>query len=94
MKSFYNILKAGNHWFATYYMYYKAKFRMIKSIYNLCLFFKSGLWEIVKMQIKNILILVDNNFTNTKEGAIKLAKIVIKDKKYLIFIHLLKFYSI
>lgn len=48
----------------------------------------------MKMQIDNILILTDNNFDNIKKDAIKLAIIMIKDRKYFIFVHLLKFNGI
>lgn len=47
--------------------------------------------RIIKIQINDILILVNNNFANTKEKAIKLAKIMIKNRKHLTFAHSLKF---
>lgn len=43
------------------------------------------------MQTNNTLILGDNHFANTKEEVIKSAKIMIKDKKYLILVYCLKF---
>ena len=43
------------------------------------------------MQTDDILILADNNFTSIKKVAIKLAKIMTKDKKYLILTYPLKF---
>lgn len=43
------------------------------------------------MQIDDILILVDNNIICSKENAMKLAKIITKDVKSLIFAHSLKF---
>lgn len=49
MKSFYNIPKAENHWFITYYMYYKEKLGIIKSIYDPYLFFLSNLLKIMRM---------------------------------------------
>lgn len=45
------------------------------------------------MQTNNILILINNNFAGIKEDTIRLAKIIIKNKKYLIFIYFLKFNS-
>lgn len=45
------------------------------------------------MQTNNTLILANNNFISTKEEIIKSAKIITKDKKYLIFIYPLKFNS-
>ena len=45
------------------------------------------------MQINNIFIIVDNNFTNIKKKIIRLAKIIIKNKKHLTSIYFLKFNS-
>lgn len=45
------------------------------------------------MQTNNILILINNNFAGIKEDIIRLAKIIIKNKKYLILIYFLKFNS-
>ena len=91
MKPFYGIPEAGNHWFVTYHTNYKEKLGMTKLIYDSCLLFRSEPLEIVEMQTNNTLILADNNFACTKEKAIKSAKIMIKDRKYLIPAHLLKF---
>ena len=43
------------------------------------------------MQTNNTLILANINFANTEKDAIRLAKIIIKDREYLIPAHLLKF---
>lgn len=75
--------KIRNYRFATYHLYHKKKLGIIEFIYNLCLFYKFDLLEIVKMQTNNILILANNNFTNNKENIIKEVKIIIKDYKYL-----------
>lgn len=64
---------------------------MTKSIYNLCLFYKSSPLEIVKMQINDTLILVDNAFASNEEKTIKVAKLIIKDRKYLISAQPVKF---
>ena len=45
----------------------------------------------MEMQINDVLILTYNNFASIKEDAIKSAKIMIKNKKYFISVHLLKF---
>lgn len=45
----------------------------------------------MEMQIYDILILANNDFPSIKKDVIRLAKIKIKVKKHLIFIHLLKF---
>lgn len=43
------------------------------------------------MQIDNILILIDTNFTNTEKNTIKLAKIIKKNKEYPTSTYFLKF---
>lgn len=91
IKSLYGILKVSNYWFATYYIYYKDKLRIIKSIYNLYFFYNSNSFGIVRVQINNILILIDNNFASTEENAMRSAKIMTKNTKYFISIYLLKF---
>lgn len=93
MKLFYNIPEVGNHWFAIYYTHHKKKFEIIESIYNHCLFFKSEPFKIVVMQTVDTLILADNNFASTEKETIKSVIIIIKNKKYLTFIHPLKFNS-
>ena len=45
----------------------------------------------MRIQTNDILILADNNFASTKEEAIKLAKIMTKDREYLTPAHSLKF---
>ena len=64
---------------------------MTKSTFDPCLFFRSELLGIVRMQTDNTLILADNNFASTKEEAIKSAKIITKDREYFTPIHPLKF---
>ena len=67
---------------------------MTESKYDPCLLFRSELLRIVKLQTNDILILANNNFTSIKEEEMKLAKIIIKNRKYLTFAHPLKFNSI
>lgn len=83
--------KAGNHWFATYHIYYKEKLRIIESIYDPWLLYKFGPFGIVEMQTDDILILANNNFASKKEVAIKVAKIIKKDWEHLTSIQPLKF---
>lgn len=64
---------------------------MIESIYNLYHLFRSKPLEIMGIQTDDILILADNNFASTKEKVIKSAKVMTKDREYLIPIYLLKF---
>lgn len=86
MKLFYSILEPNNHWFTTYYTHYKKKLGIAESMYNFYLFYKSGPLAIVEMQTDNTLILIDNNLASNKEEAIKVLKLMIKDRKYLIFV--------
>lgn len=93
MKLLYNIPKADNHWFTTYHIYYKNKLEMRESIYNSYHFYNFGPFGIIEILIDDILILVDNDLASIEEDVIKLVKILIKDRKYLTFAHLLKFNS-
>ncbi len=91
MKSLYGVPEAGNYWFATYYTNYKEKLGMTESIYDPCLFYRSGLLGIVGMQTDDTLILADNDFASNEEEAIKEAKIMTKYRKYLTSAHPIKF---
>ena len=91
IKPFYGIPEVENHWFATCHIHNKKKLGMIESTYNPCLFFIPEPLEIVKMQTNNTLILADNNFASTKKEAIKSAKIMTKNRKYLTSAYPLKF---
>lgn len=71
--------KTGNHWFATYYIHHEKKFWIKKSIYDPCHLYKFGSFDIIKMQINDILILAYNNFANMEEVEIKATKIMTKD---------------
>lgn len=79
MKLLYDIQKVGNHWFATYHTYYKEKLGIKELIYNLCLFYKSGSFSIMRIQTNDTLILVDNNFASRKKAKIKVTKIMRKN---------------
>lgn len=91
IKPLYNVLKAGNHWFATYHTHYKDKFETKKPTYKLCLQYSSGLFDIIKIQTNNILILANNNFANKEKVAIKFTKTIIKNQEYVSFLLPLKF---
>ena len=66
---------------------------MTKSLYNLYLFCRYELLQIMKILTNDILILADNNFTIIEKEGIKLVKIMTKDKKYLILTQPLKLNS-
>ena len=94
IKLLYSLPKAGNYWLATYHTYHKKKLKMIKSTYNVNFFYYSSLFGIIGMQTNNILILADNNFASIKKDAIRLAKIMTKDRKHFTFENTLKFNNI
>lgn len=52
---------------------------MKELIYNSCLFYNSSIFDIMRIQTDDILILVDNNYNRKGEIAIQIIKIVIKD---------------
>ena len=91
IKFLYDVSKISNHWFVTYHTYYKDKLGIIESIYNLCFLYSFNSFGIVEMQTNDTLILADNDFTSTEKDAIRSVKIMIKNTKYLIFAHPLKF---
>ena len=64
---------------------------MTKSTYDPCLLSRFEPLGIVGMQTNDILILSNNNFASIKEKAIKLAKIMTKDREYLTLTYPLKF---
>lgn len=66
---------------------------MIELISNFCFFYSFISFDIIEMQTNNIIFLASNIFDNTKKIEIRLAKIITKDKKHLIFTYLLKFNS-
>lgn len=57
---------------------------MEESIYNLCLFHRSGLFGIIGIQTNNTLILADNNFASKDKIEIKTTNIITKDQEHLI----------
>lgn len=49
MKSLYNVLKANNHWFATYHNYHINNLAITESTYNRYLLYKYDLFSIVDL---------------------------------------------
>ena len=94
MKSFYNILEANNHWFAIYHNYIINNFGIIKSIYNLYLFYKYDLFGIIYLQTNDILILTNNILATIEKKAIEMAKFIAKKQACFLFKILIKFNSI
>ena len=57
---------------------------MTESTYDLCFFYRSGPSDIIQMQTNDKFILADNAFASNEEKAIKVAKLITKDCRYLI----------
>ena len=76
MKPLYNVLKVGNHLFATNHIYYKNKLGIKESTYDLCLLYSFGLFGVVEMQTDDPLILADDNFAKKEETATQIPKIM------------------
>lgn len=74
IKPFYSISDADNYWFTTYHIYHKKKLEVTESIYNSCLFYKSGLFDFMEMQTNEILILTNNDFASNKKNQSKQQK--------------------
>lgn len=64
-------------------MYHKEKLGMTESIYDLCLFYKSGPLKILGIQTNDTLIQANNDFASNKKEAIKAGKT--NDKRLQIF---------
>lgn len=67
---------------------------MTESTYDPCLFYRSGLLEIVTIQTNNTLILANNTFASKEDKAVRNAKIMTKDQEYLTPAELIKFNEI
>ena len=93
LKPLYKIIEAGTHWWVIYNKYYKEKLLIIIFIFSPCFFITTmgTLFGIVSMQIDNIIILKDNQFSALKEDKLVKAKFIVKLKEKLSLIILLLF---
>jgi hypothetical protein len=84
-KPLYRILKAGTHWWATYYKHHREKLVMATSTYNpyLLIIITKGAFDIVGMQTDNTLILGLREFDTIKKEKLTRAKFSVKPKKLL-----------
>lgn len=67
IKPLYNILEAWNYWFAIYYIYYKEKLEIVKSIHTLFFLPNSSFFGIIEIQNNYILIFAYNNFISIEK---------------------------
>ena len=93
LKPLYGIIEAGTHWWVTYSKHYKEKLLIIISIFNPCfLIITMGtLFGIIGMQIDNIIILKNNQFSALKEDKLVKVNLIAKLKEKLSLIILLLF---
>jgi hypothetical protein len=87
----YGVLKAGNHWFKTYYAYYIKNLNITQSTYDPCLLYNNKPFGIVGLQTDNTLFFVDKTFADTEENELNKAKFMAKEQERLTVITLLKF---
>jgi len=73
VKPLYNISKAGNYWFKTYYIYYLNKLDISQSIYDLCLFYRNKPFKVVGLQTDDTLFIGDAEFADKKQNNLKKA---------------------
>ena len=89
MKFFYDVSETDNHWFETYYRHHIDQFGMIEFTYDFCLLYRHKSFEIVKLQIDDILMLTDETFVTEKKSPIK--KFLTKSRNCLISTETIKF---
>ena len=84
-KPLYRIIKAGTYQQAIYSKYYKEKLLITTFIFNLCFFIIiiGTLFGIISMQINNIIILKNNQFSAFKENKLVKINLMAKPKKKL-----------
>lgn len=82
----YNISKADINNFAIYYTNNKDKLKITKLIYAFCLFWWFNSLTIMRIQINNILILVNDSLASNEKKLINEIKIITKDFNYFAFI--------
>ncbi len=102
IKSLYDVSKAKTHWFNTYHDHHKKNLNMTKSTYNLCLLLinqneslnnliNQSIFELIKMQTDDTLMLKDDRFAELKESELKKAKLMFKKREMLIIFTSIKF---
>jgi hypothetical protein len=91
LKPLYRVLKAGNHWFKTYYIHHTKNLNITQSTYNPCLLYSNKLFSIVGLQTNNTLFLADKTFADTEENKLYKAKFMAKKRERLTVTTPLKF---
>ena len=93
LKPLYRIAEAGTYWWAIYSKHYKEKLLIIIFIFNpyFLIITIGTLFRIISIQIDNIIILKDNQFSALKEDKLVKIKLMAKLKEKLSLIILLFF---
>ena len=91
MKPLYDVLEAGNHWFATYHQHYFEKLDMIESTYDSCFLYSNQLFVVIGFQINDTLIFASDEFATREKKIIQNVKIMIKSRECLDASHFIKF---
>ncbi len=92
IKSLYEVSEAKAHWFNTYHDHHKKNLNMTKSTYDLCLLFiNQSVFERIRMQTDDTLMLRDDRFAELEENELKKAKLTFKKRKMLIIVISIKF---
>jgi hypothetical protein len=77
------VLKAGNHWFKTYYAHYIKQLYMEQLIYDLCLLQSNNPFGIVGLQTDNTLFLADKTFAEAEQIELNKTKFIAKEREQL-----------
>ena len=85
LKPLYRIAKVGTYQWATYSKYHKEKLLITIFIFNLCFFIRTigTLFRIISIQINNIIILKNDQFSALKENELVKANLIAKLKEKL-----------
>ena len=67
VKPLYSVLKAGNHWFKTYYSHHVNELGIEQSTYDPCLLYNNHPFSIVGLQTDDTLFVGDDAFTEKEQ---------------------------
>ena len=94
IKPLYEVPEAGTHWFNTYHKHHTEKLVMQQFTYDSCLLYisnKGKNFEIVELQIDDILIFENEIFANSENFHLHEIKLLAKDRDQFTFKHFFKF---
>jgi hypothetical protein len=91
VKLLYGVLKAGNHWFKTYYSHYVNELGIEQSTYDPCLFYNNHPFGVVGLQTDDTLFVGDDAFTKKEQLGLQKARFLTKERERLTTTNDLKF---